>query len=112
MGKKKVPVEVVAVLCVGSIIFLPIIARLILHGESPSVGSSSVAAVFGLVLLVAGLVLYLLPTWLAFSRRSLYAAPICVVNVLLGWTLIGWVAALAWALMPIPPVPPVKHNLR
>ncbi|MFA5711855.1 superinfection immunity protein [Mycolicibacterium sp.] len=47
------------------------------------------------VLLLVGL--YLLPTIVALSRRDRNIGPIVVVNLLLGWTLIGWAVALAMA---------------
>ncbi len=52
---------------------------------------------FKLMFLVAGLAFYFLPTLIAHSRRSQSTSGIFVVNLLLGWTFIGWVAALVWA---------------
>lgn len=49
------------------------------------------------VLLVAGL-FYFLPTIIALKRDHRNMAPIAVINLLLGWSLIGWVIALAWSL--------------
>jgi hypothetical protein len=49
----------------------------------------------GIIFLMLGL--YALPTLVAFKKRKRNAGGICVVNMLLGWTLIGWVVALAWA---------------
>ncbi|ALA11962.1 hypothetical protein SEA_TASP14_72 [Mycobacterium phage Tasp14] len=40
---------------------------------------------------------YLLPTLVATVRKSHLLGPVTVVNLLLGWTFIGWVAALAMA---------------
>jgi hypothetical protein len=40
---------------------------------------------------------YLVPTMVATSRSHRQSLPIFVINVFLGWTLIGWVVALAWA---------------
>ena len=42
--------------------------------------------------------LYWLPTILAIVRRTPSAAGIAVFNFLLGWTGIGWLVALIWAL--------------
>ena len=39
----------------------------------------------------------LLPTIIAFARKHYNAIAITVVNILLGWTLIGWIIALVWA---------------
>jgi len=46
-------------------------------------------------LIVLGL--YFLPTVVAFSRRVVNRGSVAVLNVFLGWTLIGWVIALAMA---------------
>lgn len=40
---------------------------------------------------------YFLPWILAASRSHPQVAPIFIVNMFLGWTLLGWVVALAWA---------------
>jgi Superinfection immunity protein len=45
-----------------------------------------------------GLVLYFLPTILAFARSKRDAVSILVLNLFLGWTAIGWIIALVWAL--------------
>ena len=47
---------------------------------------------------VAGLVINLIPTIIAVKRRHPDTAAIVAVNLLLGWTLIGWVVALVWSL--------------
>src|SRR5690554_4801536 len=44
-----------------------------------------------------GLGIYLIPYWVAVQREHHNAAAIGVLNLLLGWTLIGWVGALVWA---------------
>ena len=48
------------------------------------------------VLLIGGL-LYFLPTLIAVKRDHRNMAPIAVINLLLGWSLVGWVIALAWS---------------
>ena len=45
-----------------------------------------------------GFVLYLLPAIIAFARSKRDAVSILVLNIFLGWTAIGWVIALVWAL--------------
>ena len=54
----------------------------------------------GLPLFVA---VYLAPTIVAAKRGHHHAAPIFVLNLLLGWTFLGWVASLVWAVMPVRP---------
>ena len=51
-----------------------------------------------LFLAVLGFVIYFLPTIIGWNKRT--APSIMIVNVFLGWTLIGWVVALAWAASP------------
>jgi hypothetical protein len=49
----------------------------------------------GLLLLGVCLFIYFLPTY--FGRNKRNAGAIFALNLLLGWTLIGWVVALVWA---------------
>ena len=54
-------------------------------------------------MIVAGLfclLLYFVPAVIAFSRRHEYRWPIFAINLFGGWSLIGWVVALVWAVMP------------
>jgi hypothetical protein len=55
-------------------------------------------AFFFLPIFGFGFVLYFLPTIVAFGRGKRDAVSILVLNLLLGWTAIGWVIALVWAL--------------
>ena len=45
-----------------------------------------------------GFVLYFLPSILALAHNKRDTVSIFVLNFLLGWTAIGWVVALVWAL--------------
>jgi len=40
---------------------------------------------------------YLVPWCIAWARHHQKQVPIFLINLLLGWTLIGWFAALIWA---------------
>lgn len=40
---------------------------------------------------------YLLPTGIAIGRKRTNTGAIFALNLFLGWTLIGWVVALVWA---------------
>ncbi|MHB1266643.1 MAG: superinfection immunity protein [Acidithiobacillus ferriphilus] len=51
---------------------------------------------FGVLVL---LVLYLAPSLLAWTQGAIHLRGIVLCNLLLGWTVLGWVAALVWALM-------------
>jgi hypothetical protein len=47
------------------------------------------------------LILYFLPSVIALLRRR-QAASVIVLNLFLGWSLIGWVVALVWAVSSKP----------
>jgi len=49
------------------------------------------------VLLIA---IYFLPTIIAMVREKKAAVSIFLLNLFLGWTFLGWVAALVWSAMP------------
>jgi hypothetical protein len=51
-----------------------------------------------------GFVLYFLPSIIAIARHKRDTASILVLNFFLGWTAIGWVIALVWALKVDVPV--------
>lgn len=66
-----------------------------------------------LFLFVSGTAFYLLPTALALYRRCEKAVWITAVNILLGWTIFGWVISLGCAstgkirtFCPMPASPP------
>lgn len=45
-----------------------------------------------------GFLMYFLPSLVAFARNKRDTASIVVLNFFLGWSVIGWVIALVWAL--------------
>lgn len=46
------------------------------------------------------LAFYFLPSMVAMGRKHRLAATIFVVNLFLGWTVLGWIIALAMAVGP------------
>ncbi|MDW7709481.1 MAG: superinfection immunity protein [Deferrisomatales bacterium] len=54
-----------------------------------------------LVLVLLAVVLYFLPSYLAMERQHHLRRLICAINILLGWTLVGWVVALAISLTAV-----------
>jgi hypothetical protein len=90
---KRVPVQVWAVL--GAIAAYWLFVKLIDSNQA-------FTGVAGIVALVAGSIfgvyLYCLPAFIAYRRGHRNAAGIAVLTLLLGWTFIGWVIALIWAL--------------
>ena len=54
--------------------------------------------ILGVISLTGLFALYFMPTIIAYCRDHRNYASIFVVNLFLGWTLIGWVLSLAWSL--------------
>jgi hypothetical protein len=76
-------------------------ARVSVHGSwLPYLGPMAIVAVIlgGFI----GMAFYFLPTIIALARRKRNAVAILVLNFFLGWTFIGWVAALVWSLATEP----------
>lgn len=65
--------------------------------------------------IIAVTALYLLPTLVGLVRHIPGVASIAVINILLGWSFVGWVVALALAVRSVPPAAPavqvVQHFL-
>lgn len=56
-------------------------------------------AVVFLFIIGLAIFVYLLPAFVALQRKHVNTTAICVLNILVGWSFIGWVAALVWALV-------------
>jgi Superinfection immunity protein len=54
------------------------------------------AAFLGFIILV-GLISYFIPTIVARVRKTPRPVAIFLVNLVFGWTVLGWIAALVWA---------------
>lgn len=44
--------------------------------------------------------IYFLPTWVALGNRHLNLPLVLILNLLTGWTIMGWFIILAFALWP------------
>lgn len=51
----------------------------------------------GLIVLMSLIAIYILPGLIASARDHHNKLAIWVLNILLGWMLLGWVVALVWA---------------
>ena len=60
---------------------------------------------------VVGLVLYFAPLMIALADRRAKSLGIGVLNLFLGWTVIGWIVAFLWAVLPDAPAV-VAHQSR
>lgn len=50
------------------------------------------------VWLFISLVIYFVPVIVAYIRKHNNILPITILTIFLGWTFLGWLAALLWAL--------------
>jgi hypothetical protein len=50
----------------------------------------------------AALTLYFLPSLIAFARRHRNGSAVFMLNLCSGWTIIGWIIALTWAVVREP----------
>jgi hypothetical protein len=60
----------------------------------------------------ATVVLYLLPLLIGWVRRVPDLGVVAVIDLFLGWSFVGWVVALALALLSRRPADPVLHIVR
>jgi len=66
---------------------------------------TGVDTLLGVLGLIGIVIAYWAPTVVALVRHIPAAGQVVVVNLFLGWTVIGWVVALVMALRAVPDVP-------
>jgi hypothetical protein len=65
-----------------------------------------------LILIAICALIYFIPTIVAGHNKKQNAGAIGALNLLLGWTLVGWVVALVWAMSKdVQPVAQVQVNV-
>lgn len=62
--------------------------------NSNSEGAAIVGMLFGLAILFCSIVFYFIPIAVAQYRKSLNMTTVVLLNIFLGWTVIGWIIAL------------------
>ena len=50
-----------------------------------------------LLLICIPIILYFIPSLVAYNKKHINTNSILILNIFLGWTFIGWVVALIWA---------------
>lgn len=58
----------------------------------------------GVALIILAVLFYFLPALIADRRKAGQSTAIGWVNLLFGWTILGWIAALVWAVSDAPKV--------
>lgn len=100
------PWGVILALC--CVLLLPIcfVSVAILGGRDGSVlpgdlARGAIGAALAMCLLGASLVVFFLPAIVAARREHHQSSAIAALNLLLGWTFVGWVVALVWSLTAV-----------
>ena len=52
---------------------------------------------FELLVILCGIAMYFLPAIIAHHRRHVSSGAIFLINLLSGWSVIGWIVCFAWA---------------
>jgi hypothetical protein len=66
-----------------------------------SLSSLSIGHVIVMLMMLGMVVGYFIPSVIAYKREHHNKAAIICINLLLGWTFVGWVASLAWSLTAV-----------
>lgn len=53
--------------------------------------------IFALIVIVLLIAFYFLPFIIAVNRKHKNRVPIFLVNLIFGWSFLGWIAALVWS---------------
>lgn len=62
-----------------------------------SMGTNNIAYLAAWVFIGGSIAMYFVPSFVAATREHPNRASIILLDLLLGWTVLGWVAALVWA---------------
>lgn len=54
-------------------------------------------SIFHWLVIIVFFVIYFIPSYIAYKKNHNNKVPILLLNVFLGWTFLGWVAALIWS---------------
>ncbi|WP_026689145.1 superinfection immunity protein [Alteribacter aurantiacus] len=57
----------------------------------------AIGGLFGIFIMLVVAAFYFIPTVVALARKKENVVAIFILNLLLGWSFIGWVIALVWA---------------
>jgi hypothetical protein len=68
-------------------------------GATPTAetGDGILDSTMTVIVLMLILIVYFLPTLIAYSREQLHRGAVVIFNIFLGWTLIGWLVVFLWA---------------
>ncbi len=68
-----------------------------MHALAATSSANPLSSPFDVLIILIGIAAYWVPSIVAGTRHVPHFGSIVVINLFLGWTIIGWVAALAMA---------------
>ena len=101
LGARRLPVRLIIVI-VAALFIVGFVAQLLDNFDIASGGVFPALAwlwklILGLVLAAGAVYLYFLPALTAKRRKKANYRAIFMLNLLAGWTFVGWVIAMVWA---------------
>ena len=76
----------------------PILTGILVVAGVLAFGSAGTSGDYSLIYFMGAVLAYFLPTLIASSKSKANTGAVFALNLLLGWTIIGWIIALVWAL--------------
>jgi hypothetical protein len=83
--------------------FVPLLVPLLRQLTEPAEKYTGGGLPKGGIMIVISVALYVLPSLLAWKNESPRRTKITLINLLLGWTIIGWIAAMVMTFAYVPP---------
>lgn len=97
------------IIIIGGIILIVIVMLIINYADKVNsrsndmqsiesmVGSAIITGLLAALIIAVSIGVYLMPTFVACRKKHPYTVGIVLIDIFLGWSLIGWVGALVWA---------------
>lgn len=78
---------------------------LLAFGDRMKLGGSDFMDFAVVIFVLLSLIFYMIPSIISGKRNTKHFGMICFINVVFGWTVLGWIAALVWAVVEGPEEP-------
>lgn len=76
-----------------AIVGVPLVALLV----GLALSGAGAAGLGAIIVIVGGIAFYVSPAWVAHKAQHPQRTAITILNILLGWTVIGWIVCIVWA---------------
>ena len=72
--------------------------------------AENASASLGLMIFLLAVIFYFIPTIISSERKTAHFNMILFINLVFGWTVLGWIAALIWTIVEAPAKPTVEQQ--